>query len=173
MAHHQHLERIDGLAPFLRPSVMRLIELCEVKLARQVMIVSSWRSVQEQALLYQKGRSMDRETGDWIISDLAQVVTKAKPGTTAHNVITRAGAPASCAVDLIPLHPDGSCDWAVSADWWDQVYELSWKCGLDPLGDMKGAMLRGDMGHFEEPAWRLKLDGLGLMLPISTSPVQV
>ena len=165
---NQHLDRIDGCAPIIRQPVLKLIELCDVKLGRKLMIVYGWRSVQEQALLYQKGRIMNRETGEWEVFDKALTVTNAKPGTTAHNVVTIRGERASCAVDLIPLHPDGTADWTPGMNWWDKLYELSWKCGLDPLGDPIGAMLKGDMGHFEEPAWALKLDALGLIKPVAT-----
>jgi len=164
---NQHLDRLDGCAPVIRQPVLKLIELCEAKLARKLMIVSGWRSVQEQMLLYQKGRAMNRETGEWEIADAGLVVTRAKPGTTAHNVVTEKGERASCAVDLIPLHPDGAIDWTPGEKFWDRLYELSWKCGLDPLGDPIGAMLAGDKGHFEEPAFRLKMSAMGLVFPVA------
>ena len=170
---NQHLERLDGLASVIRQPMLRLIELCDQKLGRKLMIVYGWRSVQEQALLYQKGRTINRETGEWDISDAALVVTKAKPGTTAHNVITTSGDRAAVAADLIPLKADGTAEWDVDEDFWDKVYKLAWKVGLDPLGDPIGSYLAGDRGHFEEPGWKWKLDGLGLMLPVSplTTPV--
>lgn len=162
----QHLERLDGLAPFLRPPAQQLIQLCEAKLHRLLLVVHGWRSVQEQALLYQQGREMNRETGEWTVSDHGLIITNAKPGCTAHNVIVkRTGEPAAVALDVIPLRIDGSPDWEVDEQFWDGLYELSWKVGLDPLGDAMGAYLRNDKGHFEEPAWKLKLEGLGLMLP--------
>jgi hypothetical protein len=164
---NQHLDRLEGVAPFLRPSVMGLINNCDQKLKRKLMIVSGWRSVQEQMLNYQKGRTLNRETGEWDVTDLALVVTRSKPGSTPHNVIARNGERASVAVDLIPLLDNGEADWNVGEDFWDHLYELAWKVGLDPLGDPVGGYLKMDKGHFEEPAFRLKLDGLGLLLPVS------
>lgn len=162
---NQRLERIDTCAALIRQPVRELIRLCDVKLHRPLMVVYGWRSVQEQALLYQKGREMNRETGEWEIINAALVVTKAKPGTTAHNVITMTGEPASMAVDLVPLKNDGTADWEPGETFWDNLYRLSWACGLDPLGDPVGAYMKYDKGHFEEPAWRLKLDGLGYLQP--------
>ena len=170
---NQHLDRINGLAPFLQTPALTLIELCQQKLGRTLLVVSGWRSVQEQALRYQQGRSRNHETGEWEITDPAHVVTRAKPGTTAHTVITRTGERASLAMDVIPLHRDGTADWTVDKDFWDALYELAWKCGLDPLGDPSGAFLAWDRGHFEEPCWKLKLDGLGLMQPVATFTTSV
>ena len=169
---NQHLDRLDGLAPFLRTPVLTLLQRCQTKLGRTLLVVYGWRSVQEQALLYQKGRRMDRETGDWVVMDASLVVTHAKPGTTAHNVITLTGARASCAVDLIPLNADGTAQWDVDMDFWDNLYEMAWRCGLDPLGDPIGSYLPADRGHFEEPAWALKLEGLALMQPLQTVSTQ-
>jgi hypothetical protein len=162
---NQRLDRLDGLATFLQAPALKLIEGCAVKLHRKLMVVHGWRSFADQSLIYQKGRSLNRSTGVWEISDAAQIVTRAKPGTSAHNVITASGVPASMALDVIPLNEDGTLDWNVEDDFWDDLYEISWKVGLDPLGDLIGSYLAGDKGHFEEPAWRLKLAGLGLTLP--------
>jgi hypothetical protein len=163
---NQKLERLDGLAPFLQDPARELIARCERDLHRTLMVVSGWRSVQEQLLTYQKGRTLNRETGLWTITDQAQVVTRSTPGTSAHNVITTKGDRAAMALDVIPLLSDGTADWTVGLDFWDRLYELSWKCGLDPLGDLTGAYLKGDLGHFEEPAWRLKITGLSCLLPV-------
>jgi hypothetical protein len=165
---NQHLERLDGCSPIIRQPVLELIHLCDTKLFRTLMIVYGWRSVQEQALLYQKGRSINRETNEWEVSDALLVVTNSKPGTTAHNVITIKGEAASMAVDLIPIKADGTADWEPGDKFWEDLYRLCWKVGLDPLGDPIGAYLKYDKGHFEEPAWMLKLEGLKCLLPTST-----
>ncbi len=164
---NQQLERLDGLHTALQQPAHRLIVLCEEQLHRSLLVVSGWRSVQEQLLNYQKGRTLNRDTGDWDITDPGQVVTRAKPGTSAHNVITVKGERAAMAFDVIPLNDDGTPDWQVGEHFWSQLYELSWKCGLDPLGDPIGGYLKADKGHFEEPAWRLKIGGLGCLLPVS------
>ena len=162
---NQHLERLDGLAPFLRTPAQRLVESCDTKLHRSLLVVSGWRSVAEQLLNYQKGRTWNPATSEWEITDKAKVVTRSIPGHSAHNVISKTGQPASMALDVIPLLEDGTPEWDVGIDFWDRLYELSWKVGLDPLGDPIGGYLPMDRGHFEECAWQLKLDGLGLMQP--------
>jgi hypothetical protein len=104
---------------------------------------------------------------------MSSVVTRAKPGLSAHNVITIAGGPASMAVDVIPLNKDGSPDWRVGDDFWDDLYKIAWKVGLDPLGDPVGSYLAGDLGHIEEPAWKLKIDALGCVQPVDGVSAEV
>lgn len=162
---NQRLDRIEGLHPVIRQPVVKLLESCEVKLRKTLFLVWGFRSVREQLLTYQKGRTFDRENAVWVVTDRGAVVTNAPPGTSAHNVVTQAGSPAAMGVDVIPFDAAGQLDWDVSPDFWDDLYELAWKVGLDPLGDPIGAYLKGDLGHFEEPAWKLKLDALGCYLP--------
>jgi hypothetical protein len=162
----QRLDRLDGLHGCIRQPAMLLIERCTLKLNRKLLIVQGWRSLQEQMLIYQKGRTLNRDTNEWEIT--GDIVTKAKPGLSAHNVISKQGERASMALDVIPLLPDGTAEWNVDDNFWDKLYELAWKVGLDPLGDVIGSYLAGDKGHFEEPAWKLKLDGLGLIQPVTT-----
>ena len=162
----QRLDRLDGLHGCIRQPAIVLIERCSVKLYRKLLVVQGWRPVQEQMLIYQKGRVLNRETGEWDVADPSAIVTKAKPGLSAHNVITKLGERASMALDVIPLDEHGKADWEVDDDFWDKLYELAWKVGLDPLGDPIGSYLAGDKGHFEEPGFRHKLEGLHLIFPI-------
>lgn len=170
---NQKLERVQGCHPIIRQPVLTLVERCEAKLKRTLLIVSGFRSVQEQLVHYQKGRTYDRENAVWVVTDEHALVTKAMPGTSAHNVVTAAGQPAAMGVDVIPLNADGSPDWDVSIDFWDDLYELAWKVGLDPLGDQRGAYLKGDLGHFEEPAWKMKLEALGCYQPTNLAATLV
>lgn len=165
---NQRLDRLNGLHPMLRDPALRLVERCEQKLKRRLFIVHGWRSMAEQMAIYAKGRTYNRETQEWEIADAATIVTKARPGSSAHNVITQAGAPASMALDVIPFAPDGSLHWEVhkvDPNFWDDLYALAWTVGLDPEGDQIGSYLAGDRGHFGEPGWKMKLEGLGLLLP--------
>jgi hypothetical protein len=170
---NQRLERIEGCHPMLRRSVLALIESCEQKLKKKLLVVSGFRTVQEQMLIFQKGRTWDPANALWVETEPQAVVTRSLPGLSAHNVVTTEGKPASMGVDLIPFDVAGQPDWHVSADFWDQLYELAWKVGLDPLGDPTGSYLKGDLGHFEEPAWKLKLDGLGCFQPVQTHQTTV
>lgn len=162
---NQRLYRVEECHPIIHASVYRLVEWCEQKLKRKLLITHGFRSVQEQMLIYQKGRTYNRESQIWEVSNKAEVVSNSKPGLSAHNVVTMAGKPASMAVDVIPLRDDGAADWTVDDAFWDDLYELAWKVGLDPLGDPTGSYLAGDKGHFEEPVWKLKLAALGCYQP--------
>lgn len=163
---NQHLERIELVAPILQAPVRQLLELANTKLKTMLMIVHAHRGVQEQYRIYQLGRRWDPEQSIWVVEDAAKIVTKAKPGTSAHNVVDRQGKPAALAVDLALLDPEtGQPSWDVDTLFLDDLYELSWKVGLDPLGDQIGAYYAPDKLHFEEPAWGLKVEGLGLVLP--------
>lgn len=171
---NQHLERLNGLAGFLQPVVLELLTRCERDLKRPLMVVRGWSSYAEQLQKYSQGRQFDRESGVWIVADPTLIVTQAPPGLSAHNVVQKQTmAKAAVGVDLIPLRPNGEADWEVSMDFWEALYPIAWKCGLDPLGDQIGAYLKGDLGHFEEPGWKLKLQGLGLMQPVGGEPIGV
>lgn len=171
---NQHLERLNGLAGFLQPVVLELLTRCARDLKRPLLVVRGWSSYSEQLQKYSQGRTFDRDAGDWVETDPALIVTRAKPGLSAHNVVVRETmAKAAVGVDLIPLLPNGQPDWHVAPAFWEALYPIAWKVGLDPLGDQIGAYLRGDLGHFEEPGWKLKLQGLGLMQPVGSEPVGV
>lgn len=168
MVMNQHLERLNGLAGFLQPVFLELITRCERDLKRKLMVVRGWSSYTEQLQKYQQGRTLDRDTQEWVETEPALIVTRAKPGLSVHNVVVQGTmAKAAVGADLIPLLPNGEPDWLVSMAFWDALYPLAWKVGLDPLGDQIGAYLKGDLGHFQEPGYALKLNGLGLMLPVN------
>lgn len=162
---NQRLDRIEGCHAVIKQPVLKLIERCEQKLKRTLFVVYAFRSVQEQMLIYQKGRTYNRELNLWEVSEPKAVITNALPGRSAHNVVTHSGGRAAMGVDVIPLNSDGSADWEVDDEFWDKLYEIAWKVGLDPLGDPTGSYLQADKGHFEEPGWQLKLDGLHCYLP--------
>lgn len=165
---NSRLDRLEGVAEFLRPAVVRLFGLCEEKLKTKLLLVHGFRSSHEQMLLYQKGRNYNREEGIWVVVNKGDVVTNALPGKSAHNVVRKLdGRAAAVGVDVVPFTKDGGVNWAPPDAFWDDLYELSWKVGLDPLGDPVGAFVQWDKGHFEEPGWKLKLDGLGLILPVA------
>jgi hypothetical protein len=161
---NQHLERLDLLAPMLHAPMRKFIDEAQLRHGITLAVIFTWRSYDEQRLLYQQGRVMDRESGLWITDDSKKIVTNARPGTSAHNVIDAQGKPASLAADLMPIQ-GGTIQWIASATFWNPLYALAWRCGLDPLGDVIGSYLAGDWGHFEEPGYKLKMAGLGLQQP--------
>ncbi len=165
---NSRLDRLEGVAAFLHRPIIRLFELCEEKLKTRMLLVHGFRSSQEQLLLYQKGRSFNREECIWTVTNKLEVVTNALPGKSAHNVVKKIdGRAAAVGIDAVPFTNDGGVNWSPPDAFWASVYELAWKVGLDPLGDQIGAYVQWDKGHFEEPAWKEKLEGLGLILPAS------
>lgn len=164
----QRLDRITSLAPFLHVPAREFIALAQSS-GVMLFVVHTWRSVAQQQNIYQQGRAYDRETQEWNITDPKAVLTKAKPGTSPHNVVTPDGKPAALAMDVIPMDAGGHLIWDTDDMVWDKLYELAWKVGLDPLGDPIAAYVPWDKGHFEEPRWKLKLAGLGLVLPSSVT----
>lgn len=166
---NQRLERLDYLHPLIQRPAHELIKRCHAQTGRLLLVVSGFRSVDEQMLIYQKGRTLNPETGVWEQNSPTGIglVTKAKPGTSAHNIVrVVTNAPASMALDVIPFRDDGTPDWKPGQPFWDELYDIAFKVGLDPLGEPLGSYLEGDMGHFEEPAWKLKLEALGCMFPL-------
>ena len=148
-AHPLHQARMDEL---LRRSPVRL------------MIVRVYATPQEQFDLYKKGRQRDPITGIWV--PVTAVVTRAKPGTSPHEVVTVGGLPASVATDVVPIADDGTPLWETPDAIWQALYQVAGRfCGLDALGDPWGRFLGWDKGHFEEPGWPIILPALGAQLP--------
>lgn len=163
----QRLDRLDQLAFFLRDPALSLIQMVDRDLSLKLFVVFTWRSSKEQDLLFQQGREFRREESVWVVVDKSKVVTDAPAGKSAHNIVTVKGEPASMALDVIPMTGDGTMLWDTTMELWRKIWDLAWKCGFDPLGDAVGAYLKSDLGHLEEPAWKFKLTGLGLVRPVS------
>lgn len=164
---NQRLERLVTLAPFLQDPAKDFLAQARVDLHMTLLVVFVWRSGLEQLRLYAQGRELRRDDGVWDEVDTTKIVTNALPGHSAHNVVTTTGLPASMAMDLIPLLQDGAAAWMTPMSEWSKLWALAWKHGFDPMGDVTGAYLKWDLGHFEEPGWKQKLTGLGLVQPAS------
>ena len=163
----QRLDRLQQLATFLYEPSLGFVQAVEKDLAIKLFIVFTWRSSKEQDALYQQGREFRRDEGIWAVSDRTKVVTDAPAGHSAHNVVTHVGQPASVALDAVPMLDDGVLLWHTPRGVWEQIWAVSSRFGFDPLGDAWGAYLKSDLGHFEEPGWKHKLAGLGLVRPVS------
>ena len=162
---NQRLERIDEMAAFLREPVREFIAAVQKDTGYQLFVVFTWRSSAKQSALYQQGREFKREDGIWVVVNRDAVVTDAPAGQSPHNVVTKEGAPASVAIDTVPIVAGGQLLWGLSREMWKPIWAIAWKFGLDPLGDSIGSYYQKDLCHFEEPAWQHKLDGLGLVRP--------
>ena len=115
--------------------------------------------------LYQNGREYDRAEGAWRVVNVNEVVTKALPGRSSHNVVDAVGRPASLAIDVIPLGENGEAMWDYPDDAWKALYAIAKQEGLDPYGDKEGAYLPRDKGHVEIPGGLLAAEALGLVVP--------
>lgn len=58
------------------------------------------------------------------------------------------------AFDCIPKK-DGKIIWDPSKEVWQDLYSIAEVCGLDALGDSWGEFMPTDLGHFQEPGWKL------------------
>lgn len=156
-----------------------------------LLVVRSWSPVADQLTLWRLGRIQDSK-GIWTVNDKKLVRTNAPPGTSAHNVCTPNHLPAALAIDIIPLDRHGVPLWAVPGEkprdlevrWvqafdlkedeaWTELYEIAHACGLDALGDPRGAYLPWDKGHIQAVEWKAKLSEWGLVLPTWQSSVIV
>lgn len=186
-----HHDRIQTLAPILRPKVEAFLERT-AKAGYRILVVRAWENTEAQWLKYQQGREFDRATGEWEVTDGFKVVTNARPDQSGHTLIDADGRPASMAIDIIPVDHDGRPLWGLpgetaaqlDARWqkatgrsmetaWGHLYQIGGKCGLDAYGDAWGAVLAWDRGHLEEPAYKLILQALGLTWPSRTDPAAV
>lgn len=170
---NQRLERLQQLAVFLQEPAKEYLKKVQLDLNVSLFVVFTWRSAIEQRQLFSGGREYEQESGIWRVVDKKKVVTNADAGTSAHNVVTEDSQPASVAMDIIPMSPDGVLLWNTKRDTWQKVWDLAWDFGFDPLGDTVGAYYEGDLGHLEEPGWKVKLAGLGLKRPLITKVEEV
>jgi peptidoglycan L-alanyl-D-glutamate endopeptidase CwlK len=98
----------------------------------EIRVVQALRSWTEQAALYAKGRDVNGN-----IVDMSQVVTKAKPGHSYHQV--------GLAVDVSPFN-EGVPDWNSSHPVWKRIVQVG-----ESLGLYSGAEFRTfpDFPHFQ------------------------
>lgn len=160
------------LAPFLIDPAKEFVKKVRIDLGVNLFIVFTWRSATEQRNIFTQGREFSREEGIWKVTNKKLVKTDADAGSSAHNVSQPDLKPASLALDVIPMI-DTALLWGYPTEGWKKIWAIAWDFGLDPLGDEIGAFYQGDLGHLEEPAWRLKMAGLGLVLPKLEKPEEV
>src|SRR5579875_3461027 len=127
-----HAERLAQLAPVIQEAAQTFLTRAEERLGLRLLVVFTWRSVREQWTLYAQGRQYRPESRTWDVVNPGALRTRARPGTSAHNVITRDGQPASLALDVVPLSADGQPQWQTPDATWTRLYEIAADCGLDP-----------------------------------------
>lgn len=134
-----------------------------------VLVTCTSRTPTEQALLYAQGRT--REQLDKVgLTDIqpraGAIVTRAPPGSSAHNAMDEFGRPAAKALDIVPLRY-GKPIWGTSGDGidddpsddatddreaWDRVAQHFKAAGFKWFGE-KDAPFKEE-AHFQDPSWR-------------------
>lgn len=110
----------------------------ERRLLPPLRITHTLRTADEQMHLYAKGRR--RVGGEWVVTDPKLVVTRAKPGQSAHNF----GAAFDVCFKGHDPYPDDDALWE----------------SLGQVGEAVGLVWGGrwqklvDRPHFEHPSWR-------------------
>lgn len=129
---------LESLHPIVRAKVVALLERAQVKGVR-LLVTAAYRSIEEQDELYAQGRTKP-----------GHIVTDARGGSSAHNF--------AMAVDVVPLDANGQPIWKAPAQTWKQVWKLAEEVGLDALGDPWGEFVSWDLGHVQEPGWKVLKD---------------
>jgi peptidoglycan L-alanyl-D-glutamate endopeptidase CwlK len=150
-------KRLDMLKDPFAGRVMLLVELCATE-SIHVAPFETHRSLQRQMQLYAKGRA-ETTPGDWVIVNRSKIVTRAKPGESAHNWDMAADFVLD--VDRVPvrmrewrgkMHADAWDDETPEAvDTWEKFGQAARSCGLNWGGDFKSIR---DLPHVEMPGWQ-------------------
>lgn len=124
---------------FLHPDMIPRVHLF-LRTAKEagidLLVTCTWRSNEEQARLYAQGRTTP-----------GRRVTNAKPGQSMHNFTLPNGAPASLAVDVVPLRA-GKPVWAASDPVWQEAGKHGEAAGLEWAG--RWTRFR-EFPHFQHP----------------------
>ena len=119
---------LDDLKPEFRARVNMWLDKCALA-GLEPLIYCTYRSLEEQALEYAKGRTIK-----------GKIVTNAKPGQSAHNY--------GLALDFVPMQ-NGRPQWSNNA-LYDAAINIAISCGLESLRDSKFP----ERAHLQMPGWR-------------------
>jgi peptidoglycan L-alanyl-D-glutamate endopeptidase CwlK len=118
-------EILAALIPELRSLARKHLDLC-MEAGIDLMVVQGYRTLQEQAALYETGRGQDG----------GEKVTNARPGSSWHNFRR--------AYDVAVVE-GGKINW--NSPGYTEAGKIGKSLGLLWGGDFKS--VRGDLGHFE------------------------
>lgn len=124
---------IEDLRPIMQPRARAFLSACDAE-GIDLLVTCTLRTLVEQAKLYAQGRTKP-----------GQIVTRAKPGQSAHNY--------GLALDVVPMRA-GKPVWSTSGNdliLWLRVGELGEKSGLEWAG--RWVAFR-EFPHFQFPGWR-------------------
>ena len=136
---------LNDLSPVVRPKVDAFLASCKAA-ALDVLVTCTLRTMAEQAALYAVGRTVTGK-GQSPALPMGRVVTRAKPGQSAHNF--------GMAVDIVPMvsgKPDWEFDQRFPDPAWSKVGRLGMLAGLRWYGAPDAPFVEGC--HFEQPDWR-------------------
>ena len=125
--------RLIDLHPKLKPLCEQFLAKAEIKLI-DVLITCTYRSNDEQDLLYAQGRTAP-----------GRIVTRARGGQSAHN-FTIGNIPAAKAFDVVPMIA-GRCMWNDDHPAWDELGKIGMELGLDWYGAPESKFF--EMAHFQ------------------------
>lgn len=126
------MAKIDTLEPEFKSVVEQLLTLAQSVTGLKWIVTSGRRTMAEQQELYDQGRKNDKP-----------VVTKAPPGSSAHNF--------GLAADLAPLKENGDIWWEAPKAKWRAMADSARQLGLVP-GFYFTTIF--DAPHVESPNWR-------------------
>lgn len=133
---------LNDLHPAVQPMAKEFLASCQ-RAKIDVLITCTWRSPEEQAALYAKGRTAP-----------GPKVTNAKPGQSCHN-FTLNGHPASLAFDVVPL-VNGKPVWSSADPIWREIGMRGISVGLEWAGDW---LRFKEFPHFQHPDAKTITDG--------------
>ncbi len=125
------MNKLETLEPELRPLIEQLIMGAEIATGLEWIVTSGRRTMAEQQKLYDQGRTTK-----------GAIVTKAKPGQSAHNF--------GLAADLAPMK-DGKIWWSAPESVWQAMADTAVKLGLTAGFYFKSFK---DMPHVELSTWK-------------------
>lgn len=145
------LELLDSLEPWTRAKCEKVLAAAPIVVGLPVRITQARRSLDEQLHLWQQGRKI--VGGVWVIVDPTRIVTKAKPGASAHNY---GMAFDICFVSADPyLHEYEEHNAGAPDPRWQKYGQLVESVGLSwggPLGE--NDKFGWDRPHAERPDWK-------------------
>lgn len=141
--------KIEDLHPLLQPLCRQFIANCAAA-GIPVIITCTWRSTQEQADNYAKGRTQAQLNAagvNAVAKPNEMKVTNAKPGQSAHEA-TLNGKPCARAFDFVPVTAGGAAIWNDNAKWAKcgaiaQTLGLDWGGAWKTIVDRPHCQLKG------------------------------
>lgn len=126
------MSKIDSLEPEFKEKVVALIEKTELATKLKWVVTSGRRTMAEQLQLWEQGRTAP-----------GRVVTKARPGSSAHNF--------GLAADLAPVRRDGHIWWDAPKSVWQTMADIARDMGL-----VSGFYFTTifDAPHVEDKQWK-------------------